>query len=58
MVIGWQLVLGLLMALLAAPLAGLLVETAPVQSYLTLLIRWVATELWAARCLHAGGLRQ
>ncbi len=41
MVIGWQLVLGLLMALLAAPLAGLLVETAPVQSYLTLLIRWL-----------------
>ena len=39
--IGWQLVLGLLMALLAAPLAGLLVETAPVQSYLTLLIRWL-----------------
>ena len=41
MVIGWQLVLGLLMALLAAPLAGLLVETAPVQSYLTVLIRWL-----------------
>jgi len=41
MVIGWQLVLGLLMALLAAPLAGLLVDTAPVQAYLTLLIRWL-----------------
>ena len=41
MVIGWQLVLGLLMALLAAPLAGLLVDTAPVQAYLALLIRWL-----------------
>ncbi len=41
MVIGWQLLLGLLMALLAAPLAGLLVDTAPVQAYLTLLIRWL-----------------
>ena len=41
MVIGWQVLLGLAMALLAAPLAGLLVETAPVQSYLTLLIRWL-----------------
>lgn len=41
MVIGWQLLLGLLMALLAAPLAGLLVDTAPVQAYLALLIRWL-----------------
>ncbi|WP_300526070.1 MATE family efflux transporter [Alcanivorax sp.] len=41
MVIGWQVLLGLAMALLAAPLAGLLVETAPVQSYLTVLIRWL-----------------
>jgi len=41
MVIGWQVLLGLAMALLAAPLAGLLVETAPVQAYLTLLIRWL-----------------
>jgi len=41
MVIGWQLLLGLVMALLAAPLASLLVESAPVQAYLTLLIRWL-----------------
>ena len=41
MVIGWQLLLGLLMALLAAPLAGLLVDAAPVQAYLALLIRWL-----------------
>ena len=41
MVIGWQVLLGLAMALLAAPLAGLLVETALVQAYLTLLIRWL-----------------
>ena len=41
MVIGWQVLLGLVMALLAAPLASLLVETAPVQSYLTVLIRWL-----------------
>ena len=41
MVIGWQVVLGLVMALLAAPLANLLVETAPVQAYLTVLIRWL-----------------
>ena len=30
-----------LTALLAAPLAGLLVDTAPVQAYLALLIRWL-----------------
>ncbi|MEQ3778582.1 MAG: MATE family efflux transporter [Alcanivorax sp.] len=41
MVIGWQVLLGLVMALLAAPLASLLVESAPVQAYLTLLIRWL-----------------
>lgn len=41
MVIGWQVLLGLVMALLAAPLANLLVETAPVQAYLTVLIRWL-----------------
>ena len=41
MVIGWQVLLGLVMALLAAPLAGLLVDTAPVQAYLTVLIRWL-----------------
>ncbi len=39
MVIGWQTLLGLLMAVLAVPLAQLLVETAPVQAYLALLIR-------------------
>ena len=41
MVIAWQVLLGLVMALLAAPLASLLVETAPVQAYLTVLIRWL-----------------
>ncbi len=41
MVIGWQVLLGLVMALLAAPLASLLVETAPVQAYLAVLIRWL-----------------
>lgn len=41
MVIGWQVLLGLVMALLAASLASLLVETAPVQAYLAVLIRWL-----------------
>lgn len=39
MVIGWQTLLGLLLAVLAVPLAGLLVETTAVQGYLAVLIR-------------------
>ena len=41
MVVGWQVLLGLLLAVLAGPLAGLLVDSAPVQAYLTVLIRWL-----------------
>ena len=41
MVVGWQVLLGLVLAVLAGPLAAVLVETAPVQAYLTVLIRWL-----------------
>jgi Na+-driven multidrug efflux pump len=41
MVIVWQVVLGLVMALFAAPLASVLVDTPAVQAYLTVLIRWI-----------------
>ncbi len=41
MVIVWQVVLGLVLALFAAPLASILVDTPAVQAYLTVLIRWI-----------------
>ena len=39
--VAWQVLLGLVMALLAAPLASVLVDTPAVQAYLTVLIRWM-----------------
>lgn len=41
MVGGWQLVLGLVMSLLAAPLSSALVATSDVQAYLVQLVRWL-----------------
>ncbi|WP_051011806.1 MATE family efflux transporter [Alcanivorax hongdengensis] len=41
MVFGWQLLLGLVMAVLAGPLARLLVDSPPVQDYLASLIRFL-----------------
>ncbi len=49
MVVAWQVLLGLVMALLAAPLASVLVDTPASLD---------AAQLWLSGRLHVGGVRQ